>query len=120
MAGRNRSPHRNAESVVAYEESGRAIRLVFDTWTPRAHFVLTHTYPKADATPAELQETYGLIARFLNLNTSSEFNKDAILSFHRGKWYKQNTGHWHAHLCVPKPPYIELAKDKVIQFASIS
>ena len=117
MANRNRSPRRDAESVVAYEEPGRPVRLVFDTWTPRAHFVVNQCWPQQDASQAELQATYEIIARFLQNNRL--FDEEAILSFHRGQWYQQHTGHWHAHLCVPRQPYLQLATTKVIQLAHI-
>lgn len=107
------SPRRGAETVIAYREEGRPVQLVFDTWTPRPHFIVNQLQPKEDASSSELQATYEIIGNFLQRN--SQFDRDAILSFHRGQWYQQHTGKWHAHLCVPRQPYLEQATAKVIQ-----
>jgi len=97
--------------VIAYEENGQPVKLVYDTWTPRPHFIVVQAVPKQDATTTELQATYEIIGRFLRANP--QFNEDAILSFHRGEWYQKHTGKWHAHLCVPEQPYLQQANDKV-------
>jgi len=109
------SSHRYTSEVIAYEENKQPVKLVYDTWTPRPHFIVVQTKPSADATTDELEATYKIIGSFLRANP--KFDEDAILSFHRGKWYQQHTGKWHAHLCVPKQPYLEEAKVKVIQLA---
>lgn len=106
------NPRRGAETVIAYREEGRPVQIDFDTWTPRPHFIVKQCQPRQDATPAELQATYEIIANFLQKN--SQFDQDAILSFHRGQWYQQHTGKWHAHLCVPREPYLEEATAQVI------
>lgn len=110
MATNKSSLH--TEPVVAYEEPHQPIRLVYDTWTPRPHFILEQTRKTRDATTNELQAAYELIGRFLRENRL--FDDEAVLSFHRGRWYKQNTPHWHAHLCVPYNHYLASAEKAVI------
>jgi hypothetical protein len=105
-------------SVIAYEEDNQPVRLVYDTWTPRPHFIAVQCLQKKEVAPGELEATYAIIGHFLDKNR--DFDQEAILSFHRGKWYQQNTQHWHAHLCVPKEPYLEMAKTQVIRFAFFS
>ena len=108
-------PHIAAKEVIAYEESGQPVRIVYDTWTPRPHFIVVQCLPKQDATDTELQATYEIISRFLRANP--QFDENPILSFHCGKWYQQYTSKWHAHLCVPGHPYMEKARTQVICFA---
>jgi hypothetical protein len=108
------SSHSATSEVIAYNEDSQPVQLVYDTWTPRPHFIVVQCKPKQDATTTELQATYEIIGRFLR--ASSEYDEEAILSFHRGQWYQQHTGKWHAHLCVPKQPYLNQAKNKVVQF----
>ena len=104
--------HSSASEVIAYEKTDKPVKLVYDTWTPRPHFIVVQHTPKSDANSAELEETFKIIDDFLRENTA--FDQDAILSFHRGEWYQQNTGHWHAHLCVPYGPYLKQAATQVI------
>jgi len=104
-----------SKEVVAYEEDGQPVRIVYDTWTPRPHFILVQCQPKQDATPAELQAAYLIIGRFLHANR--QFDEKSILSFHCGKWYQQHTSKWHAHLCVPEQPYLDRARTQVIRFS---
>jgi hypothetical protein len=108
------SSHNATKPVLAYEEAGKPIRLVYDTWTPRPHFIAVQSQPTQNATDTELQVTYEIIGGFLR--TNPQFDKEAILSFHCGKWYQQHTSEWHAHLCVPEQPYLEKARVEVIQF----
>ncbi len=109
-------PHAETSIVIAYEKDKKPVRLVHDTWTPRPHFIVVQCEPKQDADAAELQATYEIIGLFLHEN--SQFDDDAILSFHRGQWYQQHTGKWHAHLSVPKQHYLNQASSRVIQFDS--
>ncbi len=102
------------DTIIAYEKDRKPVRLVYDTWTPRPHFIVVQCEKKQDASADELQATYEIVGLFLHEN--SQFDKDAILSFHRGRWYQQHTGMWHAHLCVPKEPYLNQASDEVIYF----
>ncbi|CAF5201395.1 unnamed protein product, partial [Rotaria magnacalcarata] len=44
------------------------------------------------------------------LRRKPQYDNNAVLSFHRGKWYQQIHKHFHAHLCVPKKPYCQEAK----------
>lgn len=115
MAAAN--PHTVTKEVIAYEKSGQPVYLVYDTWTPRPHFIIVQYQSKQDANDDELQASYEIIGRFLHDN--SKFDNKAILSFHRGKWYQQHTSKWHAHLCVPEQPYLEEAKIKVIRLFSL-
>lgn len=108
------SLHNDKNEVIAYKEAKQPVQLVYDTWTPRPHFIIVQCESKQDATSAELQVTYEIIGNFLRKNP--QFDQDAILSFHRGVWYQQHTGKWHAHLCVPKQPYLNQAKTQVIPF----
>ena len=105
MAG---AAHNAAGEVVAYEEDRQPVKLVHDTWTPRSHFIAVQCNPKQTATTAELQVMYEIIGRFLQNNP--QFEKEAILSFHGGKWYQKHTGKWHAHLCVSRQPYLDQAR----------
>jgi len=101
-------------TVIAYEKDSKPVRLVYDTWTPRPHFIVVQREPSQEANDAELQATYEIIGLFLHENP--QFDEEAILSFHRGQWYQQHTGKWHAHLCVPKQHYLNRASSQVIQF----
>jgi hypothetical protein len=101
------SSHSDTDETIVYREDGQPVQLVYDTWTPRPHFIVVQREPQSEATSAELQATYEVIGRFLSAN--SKFDQEAILSFHRGEWYQQHTGKWHAHLCVPKQPYLQQA-----------
>ena len=107
-------PYRATPDVIAYREDRQPVQLGYDTWTPRPHFIVLQCEPKQHASDLELQATYETIAHFLRENP--QFDKEAILSFHRGKWYKQYTNKWHAHLCVPKQPYLIQATAKVTLF----
>lgn len=100
--------------TIAYKEDRQPIQLMFDIYTPRPHFIALQCEPKQDATTTELQATYEIVGRFLQANP--QYDKEAILSFHRGKWYQQHTGKWHAHLCIPKQYYLEQARVHVISF----
>ena len=106
-----------SKEVIAYEKNGQPVYLVYDTWTPRPHFIIVQYHPKQDANDAELQASYEIIGRFLHEN--SKFDNETILSFHRGKWYQQHTSKWHAHLCVPEQPYLEEARTKVIRLFTL-
>jgi hypothetical protein len=107
--------HNATSEVIAYKEDRQPVQLVYDTWTPRPHFIAVQCVQQQDATATELQATYEMIGRFLS--AYPKYDENAILSFHRGKWYQKHTGKWHAHLCVPKQPYLDEAKTKVVQFA---
>lgn len=102
---------RNTQDVVADRGDKRLIKLVYDSWTPRPHFIAVQYQPRKDANPEELLETFTVVSKFLLVN--SQFNSENILSFHRGKWYQQYTGHWHAHLLVPYNAYLQSATEKV-------
>lgn len=101
-----------ATEVIAYEPDSNPLRLVYDTWTPRSHFIIVQKTPQQDATAQDLQASYELIGRFLTDN--SQYNDGAILSFHCGEWYQKNTDKWHAHLCVPKESYLNNVRTKVV------
>ncbi|CAF0868162.1 unnamed protein product [Rotaria sordida] len=101
----------NTKEVIAHAGDPKYVQLVYDTWTPRPHFIVIQYKPKQNASPAELQATYELIGCFLRENP--QYDNEAILSFHRGKWYQQYTDKWHAHLCVPKIPYLEQARIQI-------
>ncbi|CAF1569925.1 unnamed protein product [Adineta steineri] len=107
---RKSSVTKSAE-VIAYEVPGQPVQIVYDTWTPRPHFIIIQNQPKKDATSAELQATFELISHFLYKN--SQFDTQAILSFHCGKWYQQHTPQWHAHLCVPYEEYLKEAQIQI-------
>ncbi|CAF0818808.1 unnamed protein product [Rotaria sp. Silwood1] len=106
------SPH-YTEEVIADVGDSKYVQLVYDTWTPRPHFIVVQYKPQREASSDELQATYELISRFLR--TNPQYDNEAILSFHRGKWYQKHTGDWHAHLCVPKEPYLEQARIKITE-----
>ncbi|CAF2400401.1 unnamed protein product [Rotaria sp. Silwood2] len=102
------SSRHNTKAVIADAGDSKHVKLVFDTWTPRSHFIVVQYKPQQDASFDELQATYELIGSFLRSNP--QYDNEAILSFHHGQWYQKHTGEWHAHLCVPKEPYLEQAK----------
>jgi hypothetical protein len=87
-----------------------SMKLIFDILTPRPHFIIIHReeYRKLNTTENELNDVMELVTQFLTYKT--EYDNNAILSFHRGKWYQQNMKHFHAHLCVSKKPYCHEAK----------
>ncbi|CAF1185647.1 unnamed protein product [Rotaria sordida] len=93
-----------------YTKSNFSIKLIFDILTPRPHFIIIHheKYRKLNATENEIQQIIELISEFLL--SKPQYDNNAILSFHCGKWYQQNHKHFHAHLCVPKKPYCQEAK----------
>lgn len=97
-----------------------AVQLIFDVYTPRPHFIIVHRKPfrKATATEREIREVMHLSTDFLF--EQSQYDTDAILSFHRGKWYQQNFKHFHAHLCVSKKAYCQEAKRQVRIFVNTS
>ena len=97
--------------IVAHHDDQHAVQLVYDTWTPRPHFIAVKVNGQGEATENELQATYTVISDFLRNHPALDEN--AILSFHRGKWYQQHTGAWHAHLCVPEAAYLFMAKQTV-------
>ncbi len=90
-----------------------AMKIVFDILTPRRHFILIHReeYRKTNATDNEIKELIQLVIEFLT--DKPEYDNNAILSFHRGKWYQQYDQYFHAHLCVPKKPYCQEVKTTV-------
>ncbi|CAF4984870.1 unnamed protein product, partial [Rotaria sp. Silwood1] len=90
--------------------SDLSMKLTFDILTPRPHFIIVHQKEnrKLNATENEIQQVIQLVSEFLH--NKSQYDNNAILSFHRGKWYQQNHKHFHAHLCVPKKPYCQEAK----------
>lgn len=100
--------HSAQTEVIAYEDPTLPIKFVYDTLTPRAHFISIQKQAKLDVTTNELEALFQLIGRFLSKH--SELNTEAIFSFHRGAWTQQNTKGWHAHLCVEKQAYLRLAK----------
>ncbi|CAF1450098.1 unnamed protein product [Adineta steineri] len=100
-------------AVIAYEESGQPVKIVYDTWTPRPHFIIKQYQPKEDVSNSELQATFEIINHFLHKN--SQFDTQAILAFHRGTWYKQHTSEWHAHLCVSQEEYLKVAKIQITE-----
>jgi hypothetical protein len=91
-------------------QSNLSIKLIFDVFTPRPHFVILQNkeYRKLNPTENEIKELMQLITEFLI--QKPQYDNNAILSFHRGKWYQQHDKHFHAHLCVPKKPYCQEAK----------
>ncbi|CAF2827923.1 unnamed protein product [Rotaria sp. Silwood2] len=94
----------NDPEVLAFDASNSCpIKVVFDTFTPRPHFILIQKDKQREATSVEIQAGLQLISQFLT--ASKEYDGNAILSFHRGSWYQQKTNHFHAHLCVPLEPY---------------
>ena len=104
--------------IIADVGDKKHVKLVYDTWTPRPHFIIVQYEPKQDANAVELQATYELIGRFLQAHP--QYDKEAILSFHCGKWYQKHTNKWHAHLCVPLEPYLEKAQSQVAYFVNYS
>ncbi|CAF2405758.1 unnamed protein product [Rotaria sp. Silwood2] len=92
------------------KQSNLSMKLIFDILTPRPHFIIVQHKEnrKLNATENEIQQVIELVSEFL-LN-KPQYDNNAILSFHRGKWYQQNHKHFHAHLCVPKKPYCQEAK----------
>jgi hypothetical protein len=87
-----------------------SVKIIFDTYTPRPHFVIVHREEsrKSNASDNEIKETMQLVTQFLL--DKPQYDNNAILSFHRGKWYQQNDKLFHAHLCVPKKPYCQEAQ----------
>jgi hypothetical protein len=63
------------------------------------------------ATEDEIHQVMQLVTGFLL--DKPQYDSDAILSFHRGKWYQQNFKHFHAHLCVARKAYCQEAKLQV-------
>lgn len=94
-------------------QSNPSMKLLFDILTPRPHFIIIQReeYRKIHATVSEIQDLMTLVMDFLT--QKSQYDHQAILSFHRGKWYQQNHKHFHAHLCVAKKPYCYEAKQTV-------
>ena len=90
-----------------------SVKLIFDVLTPRPHFIIVQhgEKRKLTATDQEIQHTIQLVTAFLAHQT--QYDKSAILSFHRGQWYQRHQKHFHAHLCVPKKPYCQAAKQMV-------
>lgn len=104
---------KNSTEVI-FDLGENPIKLVFDIYTPRPHFVLLQKNTKSSASDTELRSSFELVAEFLKRH--SEFNRNAIVSFHRGSWYKTRVNHWHAHLCVPYIPYEKIAVERVNSF----
>jgi hypothetical protein len=100
--------------------SNLSVKLVFDIFSPRPHFIILQRkeYRKSTATDHEIQDVMQLVTEFLANQT--QYDKNAILSFHRGKWYQQHQSHFHAHLCVPKKPYCQAAKKMVCLCSRLS
>ncbi len=95
---------------ISINQLNLSMKLMFDILTPRPHFIIIQNeeYRKTDVTENEMKEVMELVTKFLT--DKPEYDNNAILSFHRGKWYQQNHKHFHAHLCVPKKPYCQEAK----------
>ncbi len=91
-------------------ELNHSMKLIFDILTPRPHFIIIQReeYRKLHATDNEMKDVMELVTEFLTHKI--EYDNNAILSFHQGKWYQQNNKHFHAHLCVSKKPYCHEAK----------
>ncbi|UJR21365.1 hypothetical protein I4U23_024457 [Adineta vaga] len=94
-------------------QSNLSVQLMFDLYTPRPHFIITHKkqFRKVTATENEIKEVMQMVTDFLT--DKPDFDTNAILSFHRGLWYQQNFKHFHAHLCVPKKAYRQEVKKMV-------
>lgn len=111
----------NIDAPVHYssKKSNSTIELIFDTLTPRPHFIIVQNkeHRKSNATEKEIKETMELVKDFLT--HKPQYDNNAILSFHRGKWYQQNQKHFHAHLCVPKKPYCHEVKMMVRNQATL-
>ncbi|CAF1045420.1 unnamed protein product [Adineta ricciae] len=103
--------HAATAEVIAYDDATKPIKIVYDTWTPRPHFIIVQREQKKDATDTELQATFEIVGQFLSENR--QFVDQAILSFHRGSWYQENTSKWHAHICVPLAPYLQQARNQI-------
>lgn len=97
--------------------SNLSVKLIFDVFTPRPHFIILQReeHRKLTATDHEIQDVMQLTTEFLANQT--QYDKNAILSFHRGQWYQRHQVHFHAHLCVPKKPYCQAAK-KMVRYCS--
>ena len=106
-----RRTRRQSYSISALPGVEDSVRLNYDVYTPRPHFILVQDYSKSDAASDVLAAAYRIIAGFLREHC--QFDQDAILSFHCGRWYQRQTNGWHAHLCVPYQPYLERAKSAV-------
>jgi hypothetical protein len=93
-----------------YNQLNLSLKLIFDILTPRPHFIIIQREDcrKINATENEMKEIMQLVTEFLN--HKPEYDNNAILSFHKGKWYQKNHKYFHAHLCVPKKPYCQEAK----------
>ena len=91
-----------------------SMRLIFDILTPRPHFIILHReeHRKLNPTDNEMKDIMELVTHFLTYKKAYD-NNNAILSFHRGKWYQRNIKHFHAHLCVSRKPYCDEAKATV-------
>jgi len=97
--------------VVVYETPTYRTKLVFDTLTPRPHFIFVQKQRASHASREELQSAFELAGTFLRENR--QYDQDAILSFHCGKWYQEHSKEWHAHLCVPYGPYANAADSAI-------
>ncbi|CAF3899793.1 unnamed protein product, partial [Rotaria magnacalcarata] len=75
------------------------MKFIFDILTPRPHFVIVHheKHRKINATENEIQQIMKLVNEFLR--RKPQYDNNAVLSFHRGKWYQQIHKHFHAHFC---------------------
>ena len=98
----------NQYEVIAYQDEQLPVKLVYDTWICRPHFIVIQCNRRPDVCHNELQANYELIGHFLQ--QKPQFAKEAVLCFRRGKWNLPQIGKWQARLCVSKELYIEQAK----------
>ncbi|CAF1494963.1 unnamed protein product [Adineta steineri] len=93
--------------------TGDLVELVFDKLSPRPHFIVRQTEGNVDknAKANEISETMVLVTNFLRKR--SNYDKQVILSFHRGCWYQEHETPWHCHLCVPMEEYCYEAKKEL-------
>lgn len=94
-------------------EINRSMKIMFDIFTPRPHFIIIQRdeFRKINVTDQQIDDLFELIHQFLI--HKSQYDNNAILSFHRGVWYQQKQQHFHAHLCVSKKPYCQEVKTMI-------
>jgi len=103
--------------LVPYENRNALLKVVFDTWTPRAHFIIR---PRKDCKDKDIggkdlnnlkPDVRSEVVRLASeMVYGYQLDKFAVLSVHRGSWITTKT-HFHAHVCTDVDQYLGVFKD---------
>lgn len=94
--------------LIPANERCDTLRVVFDFYTPRPHFIIL---PRNTAIKKYHDFDQGaklkVVKAALSMVSEYKLQELAVLSLHFGKWYNPRK-HFHAHLCVDVETYLDI------------